>query len=145
MKHESSAGVVVYHRDTQTNTIQYLLLHYPGGHWGFPKGKIEKGEDLRKAAVREVKEETGLDVEPVGTFSQAITYYFRDRDGTLVDKEVTFFVAEVDNTNVTLSEEHQDYTWLSIEPALEKLTYNNSRQLLRMANQYIDARIQGEG
>ncbi len=142
MKHESSAGVVVYHRDTETNTIQYLLLHYPGGHWGFPKGKVEKGEELRKAAVREVKEETGLDVEPVGTFTQAITYYFRDRDGTLVDKEVTFFVAETENTQVTLSEEHQDYTWLPIAPALEKLTYNNSRQLLRMANQYIDARLQ---
>jgi len=144
MKHESSAGVVIYTRAPEKQTVEYLLLHYPGGHWGFPKGKVEKGEDLRKAAVREVQEETGLEVIPVGNFSQSITYYFRDRDGTLVDKEVTFFVAEVDTKEVTLSQEHHDYVWLPVEPALEKLTYNNSRQLLRMVNQYVDARLQGE-
>ena len=145
MKYESSAGIVVYYHDKDTNTVQYLLLHYPGGHWGFPKGKVEKGENLRDAAMREVKEETGLEAKPVGNFSQSITYYFRDRDGSTVDKEVTFFVAEVTVKEVTLSEEHQDYVWLPIADALEKLTYNNSRQLLRMANQYVDARLQSEG
>ena len=145
MKHESSAGVVVYYRNTDKNAIEYLLLHYPGGHWGFPKGKIEKSENLQEAALREVKEETGLDdVHIVGNFSQSITYYFRERDGTTVDKEVTFFVGETKTKDVKLSEEHHDYVWLPIGQALEKLTYNNSRQLLRMANQYVDARLQAE-
>ena len=51
---EKSAGAVVFHRGKQT---EYLLLL--STYWGFPKGRIEPGEDERTAALREIKEETG--------------------------------------------------------------------------------------
>jgi bis(5'-nucleosidyl)-tetraphosphatase len=109
MKKEQSAGIVVYHRNPDNGKFYYLLLHYIGGHWDLPKGKVEAGESLEQAAMREVKEETGLIVTPISNFSQTISYYFRDPAHNLIDKDVTFFVGEVFEKEIRISPEHQGY------------------------------------
>lgn len=144
MKKEQSSGIVVYYRDPQTKKLYYLLLHYIGGHWDLPKGKVEAGESLEQAAQREVFEETGLTVEPIANFSQNISYYFRDQGHELIDKTVTFFVGEVDRRDVRISSEHQGYAWLEIGPSLDRLTYNNARNLLSMVNQFVHARYEAQ-
>ena len=58
MKLLFSAGIVVYFK--RKDKVQYLLLHYASGHWGFPKGKIEEDEKKQEAALRELKEEASL-------------------------------------------------------------------------------------
>ncbi|KKU51547.1 MAG: Hydrolase, NUDIX family [Parcubacteria group bacterium GW2011_GWA2_47_10b] len=55
---ERSAGVVAFRREG--SQIYYLLLQYPRGHWGFPRGAIESGESPIETARREVKEETDI-------------------------------------------------------------------------------------
>lgn len=140
MKKEQSAGIVVYRRDPQTGKYLYLLLHYIGGHWDLPKGKVEANESLEEAASREVREETGLIVSPIAGFSEAISYYYRGQGRELVDKNVTFFVGETDQEHVTLSTEHIDFAWLDVNSALKRLTYNNARHLLSMINQFVHAR-----
>ncbi len=55
---ERSAGALIF-RETSPSRV-YLLLEYPAGHWDFPKGNIEKGEEPQETMVREVREETGL-------------------------------------------------------------------------------------
>lgn len=140
MKKEQSAGIVVYRHDPDENKFYYLLLHYIGGHWDLPKGKLEPGETPEQAAIREVSEETGLIVKPISNFSESISYYFRDQDRELIDKNVIFFVGESQESKVTISHEHQGYDWLEIGPALDRLTYNNARNLLRMVNQFVHAR-----
>lgn len=144
MKKEQSAGIVVYRQDPETKKLYYLLLHYIGGHWDLPKGKVEAGESLEQAAQREVFEETGLKVVPINNFSDTISYYFRDAGGNLVDKAVTFFVGESPSSHITISHEHQGYEWMEIGPALNRLTYNNARKLLGMVNQFIHARLEAQ-
>ena len=58
MARETSAGAVLFRRDG--NTPLFLLLHYTAGHWDFPKGNVEEGEEDRATVTREIKEETGI-------------------------------------------------------------------------------------
>lgn len=112
----------------------FLILNYPTGHWDFVKGKIEHGEDLHQTAVRETKEETGIsDLEFIDGFEEKINYNFQF-DGELIEKEVVFFLAKTKTHKVKISHEHLDYTWLGYMEALEKVTYQNAKNILTRAN-----------
>jgi len=132
LKKEKSAGVVVCMEKPDGN--RFLLLNYPTGHWDFVKGKIEQGETLHQTAVRETKEETGIsDLEFVEGFEEKINYNFQF-EGELIQKEVIFFLAKTKTHTVNVSHEHLDYTWLDYENALEKVTYQNAKNILSKAN-----------
>jgi len=132
LKKERSAGVVVCMEKPDGN--RFLLLNYPTGHWDFVKGKIEQGETLHQTAVRETKEETGIsDLEFVEGFEEKINYNFQF-EGELIQKEVVFFLAKTKTHTVNVSHEHLDYTWLDYKNALEKVTYQNAKNILSKAN-----------
>ena len=135
MKHIHSAGIITYTIDN--DKILYLLLRYGAGHWDLPKGKIENGETKQEAALRELMEETGLTVELDNNFEETIGYIFTDHDKQLAQKTAYFFVGRATNTNVTLSHEHTDFKWLPYKDALEQLTYDNAKTLLKKANKHI--------
>ncbi len=135
MKELYSAGIIVYAK--QDSRIEYLLLHYPVGHWGFPKGKIEKGETNQEAALRELYEETGLHAELKPGFEEQFSYFLHDLDGNRVHKTVYFFVGETEIQDISLSHEHQDYDWLPFNVALKQLTYDNAKEVLRKAHAFI--------
>ena len=136
MKQEHSAGIIVYYREKATNSMLYLVLHNSVGHWDFPKGKIEAGETTRDAALRETKEETGLDVTICEGFEQKIAYYYKDRSGQLISKTVVFFIGEALSKDVVLSREHLYFKWVPLEEAFTLLTFANGKQLLKMACQF---------
>jgi 8-oxo-dGTP pyrophosphatase MutT (NUDIX family) len=138
MKQEISGGAVVYNIDAH-RIPHYLLLHYLSGHWDLPKGHLEAGETPQDAAVRETKEETGLEVTLDNNFEHALSYHFKDRNGKLIEKSVIFFTAQSKKTHVTLSREHIDYVWLTYEDALKQLTYQNAKQLLTLAHKHVTA------
>ena len=74
-----SAGVLVYRIPPRKKVPEFLLLDY-GRFWDYPKGHVEKGEDDKTAALRELTEETGIEeVELHDGFRHEITYFFRDR------------------------------------------------------------------
>ena len=58
MKEEVSAGIILFN---DVDKRKFLLLNYPSKHWDFVKGKMEKSETPHETAIRETKEETGLD------------------------------------------------------------------------------------
>jgi len=134
MKKIVSAGFALFCREG--DVLEYLLLHYVGGHWGFPKGKIEPGESKRQAALRELKEETGLSAQIHEGFEQSLAYFFSDR-GARVHKTVHFLVAETTSKHVILSHEHIGFAWLPYEQAFERLTFDNAKQVLQKADFFI--------
>lgn len=134
MIEEKSAGAVVFHRGAQ---IEYLLLY--SNYWGFPKGHIERGEDERAAALREIREESGLRVTLLEGFRQVDKYFFRHK-GELVRKEAVFFLAEAKSTQSHLSHEHSDMVWLGFEETLARLSYEGGRNTLRQAHEFLTHR-----
>jgi len=127
---EARSAVAILYLDSTDDKL-FLLLNYPSGHWDFVKGNIEKDENLKQTVLREIKEETGISqVNFVDDFEDKIEYYYQ-RDGELVHKEVIFFLATTTTREVTLSDEHLDYTWLTFSDAIKKLTYKSAQKLLR--------------
>lgn len=125
---ERSAGILLFREDSGKK--MFLLLHYPSGHWDFIKGRIEKNESPRQAALREAREETGItDIEFSEGFEEKIQYSYQF-SGKEVRKEVVFFLAKTKTADVKISHEHLNYIWLEFNDALQKTTYQNAKNLL---------------
>ncbi len=98
MIYETSCGIIPFRR--AGGEIEYLLLHSvlvrnPDAAWEFPKGSPDPGESETEAALRELREETGLtNVRMLPDFRDQVQYCYR-RDGRPIEKTVTFFAAEV--------------------------------------------------
>jgi bis(5'-nucleosidyl)-tetraphosphatase len=138
---EKSAGAIVFRREE--DKIYYLLLHYQSGarrphpFWDFPKGHIEKGEDVIKTVKREVEEETGLkDIKLVEGFKETIKYFFK-LEGKNILKFVTFLLAETKIKEVKISWEHIGYQWLPYQEAIAQLTFKNAKEILKKANDFL--------
>jgi len=143
---EKSAGAVIFRKEG--GKIYYLLLHYPSNakapreYWDFPKGHIEKGENLEETAKREVEEETGLkDIKLIEGFKEWIKYFFKFK-GKNIFKIVTFFLAETKTKTVKVSFEHIGFKWLPYEEAIEKLTFKNAKEILKKANDYLNSKTE---
>ncbi|WP_268541288.1 bis(5'-nucleosyl)-tetraphosphatase [Candidatus Nitrosotenuis cloacae] len=137
MVDERSAGMVLYRDDAGKK--MFLLLHYPSGHWDFVKGRIEKDEQPKEAALREAREETGItDIQFVDGYEERIQYSYQ-YDGRAVRKEVIFFLAKTCTSSITLSDEHLNFTWLEFDDALKKITYQNARSLLAKSKKLVFA------
>lgn len=122
MKYEKSCGAVVLDGD------KVLIIQQNEGHWGFPKGHVEEGETEVQTAVREIKEETNIDVKVDDKYRYVEVYSPKEN----VEKEVVFFVASKVGGNVVAQEEEvQNIEWLSITNAMERLTYESSKRVLR--------------
>jgi bis(5'-nucleosidyl)-tetraphosphatase len=134
MATETSAGAVVFYRGDH---IEYLLLF--STYWGFPKGHIEAGESERTAALREVREETGLAVTLLDSFRQVDVYTF-SRRGTIVQKQSIYFLGQARDRKSRLSWEHSDMAWLPYDDALERLNYKGGRAILRAADRFLNGR-----
>ena len=136
MVREISSGAVIFRME---NGIPiYLLLHYGGGHWDFVKGHIEHGENELQTAVRETFEETGItDLKFFDDFRETIRYFFR-RGKQIVYKEVVFYLAETKQDKVKISFEHIGFVWLPYKEALNLLTFENARNILKKANKRLN-------
>lgn len=136
MKKESSAGAVIFYQKGKKR--EYLLLNYLGGHWDFPKGHIEIYENPVKTALREIKEETGLEVKILKGFERKVTYSFKHH-GEFVIKDVIFYLAQSKTQKVRLSKEHKGYVWLPYNEAFNLITFN--KEILKDAENFIRKKI----
>ena len=142
MPKEVSAGAVVFRKER--GNIYYLLLRYPAvchrsgvDYWDFIKGHIEAGESELETIVREAEEETGLrDLEFVEGFSQTMEYFFI-HDGKKIFKSVSFRLAETLTKEIILSDEHNDFSWLPYQEAYTALSFDNAKQVLKKAYEYL--------
>src|SRR5271157_5976567 len=134
MKFEYSAGVFVYSRERGKTRI--LFLRRPNDY-DVPKGHIEKGENAERSAHRELKEETGMDVNFVPHFVEKTKYFFA-KGGDRILKQVTFFLGKAKTKTVRISAEHIGYEWLDYDGVMEKVKYKNIRVLVPRLFEYVD-------
>ena len=132
IRYEKSCGIILM------NGSDVLLLHYPSGHWDFPKGHVDGDEQEKETAKRELLEETGIQtLSFIDGFRYATSYHYR-RGRHIYHKKVVYFLGQTNTTSVTLSHEHQNFCWCSWPEALEKLTFTNSKLILQEAQQFLE-------
>lgn len=129
---ETSAGGVVFRR--VEDGVNFLLIRDPYENWGLPKGHIEGRETPLETALREVTEETGLMGLAERGALPTIDWYFRDQ-GRLIHKYCHFFLLEAPTGEPVpqLSEGITACIWLPAREAIETITYENARGVLRAA------------
>jgi len=135
-----SATVIEVHLFKETNNgIEYLILQrskdeiYPN-LWQPITGSIELNETAYQAAIREVKEETNLDIEKLWIVPTINSYYSAKYD------RITFifvFVAKIFNPELLkLSDEHQNYKWVKFEDAIKSFSWQGQKNALSIINDY---------
>ena len=129
-KQEKSCGAVVYNPKKHS----FLIIKMLNGNWGFPKGHTEDQETDIQTAIREVMEETGINIEILDGFKKSIKYIpFPE-----VLKEVIFFIGITEEEKVTIDKhEIEDYMWCSYEEALKMITYKPQRDIMESSLQFI--------
>ncbi len=116
----------------------FLFLRNPRGWLDIPKGHVEKGENTFEAAIRETKEETGLDVKPDRFFRYVFGYWVTD-DKQKKKKMVIAYLANVPtDAKVVISSEHAGYEWLTFEQAMRRFKFKDQPKYLNAVNDYIN-------
>jgi len=128
MKREFSAGGIVFNSQGQV----LLTKHSQNKHWSFPKGLIDPGQTPKEAALREVREEGGVEAEIIGKVGYSkYVYTFNDEK---IFKVVTYFLMKYVSGDITDHDwEVEESGWYDPEEALKKLTFNQDKTLLREA------------
>ena len=133
MQHEKSCGAIVY-RKFHGNIELLLIKNQNGCHWSFPKGHVEGTETEEETAVREIMEETGIQVALDTSFRHVITYAPKKE----TTKDVIYFLARALTYDYTPQEEEiAQIKWVEINHATSILSYDNDRQLVTLAKEQI--------
>lgn len=144
---EHSAGGVVFRRTPKGTLVGFIMDSYH--KWAFPKGRVEQGEELSAAALRETKEEMGLNklrlVAPLGTAS----IWFKDRfeqPGTTVHKYISYFLMETapEETgkaeNKKSGERVRAIRWVPYQRAAREASYKNTLPIVKGAIEILDGK-----
>jgi 8-oxo-dGTP pyrophosphatase MutT (NUDIX family) len=120
------SGAIVVRLDGKKPRVLLVTAKRNPRNWIFPKGHIEKGETAPAAALREAKEEAGVVGKLIGP-AGVLEYGFMG-----VNARVEYFLAEL-TRETGPPEDGRERVWCELDEALERLSYKNTRKLLRKA------------
>ena len=133
-----SAGGVVCRRNPAGQLEVALIATHGGERWGLPKGLVEKGESLEETALREVREETGLEAESIERLEPIEYWFWWDEDGQKVryHKKVYFFLMACRGGDITQHDfEVEDVRWFPIDEAVERASYRTEQKVLQQVKE----------
>lgn len=117
---EKSCGAIVFNGDS------VLIIEQFQGFFSFPKGHVEDGETEEETAIREVKEETNIDIEIISDKTYKINYKINND----TKKEVVFFLAKAISFDLKNQEnEIISCEWVDKDKVLDTLTYKNIKKV----------------
>ena len=132
--YEKSCGAIVIYKQGDRCKI-LLVRNHNGRNSSFPKGHVEQGETEQETAIREVYEETGLNIRIIDSFREVADYCPFGK----IRKRVVFFMAQTMSDKVRIQEEEIDsYIWVDLEEAHHRCTYDNDLRVIRKARENID-------
>ena len=132
MQYEKSCGALVLRRDEEDgNTYILMIRHKAGGSRSFPKGHMERGETEYMTAVREVYEETSVQIRlETADFRETVHYF--PLPG--VSKEVVYFLAKTRQKEIRPRQgEIAEVEWVPLDQAEASLSHENDKAVLRAA------------
>ncbi len=142
MRREVSAGGLIWRRGPG-GVVQVVLVRPVGrDSWVLPKGHVEPGETVTEAALREAREETGIEVslsEPLGEVSYVFSQRERD-DGKPITifKRVHFYLMGYEGGALSDHDnEIAEAQWIDLSEALHLVTHDTERELLSRARQIL--------
>ena len=128
MIYEKSCGAIVINDD------KVLLVKHNAGHIGFPKGHVEDGETEEETAIREVKEETGLDVEVDANYRYMTTY--SPKEG--VSKDVIFFLGKLIGGEMKPQiKEVNEVLFVPLDQAVDVIQFDDMKEIFKKVLQDI--------
>lgn len=133
---EESFGIIPLIRK-ESEWYVLIVLHQKGKHWAFPKGRGNPGESALQSAERELKEETGLNVESILQHDPLVEKYRFYRKQEIVQKRVHYFPATVSGDLSLQEEEIQDAKWVLLEDAASHLFFKESKSMCEALLQFL--------
>lgn len=132
MKREFSAGGIVLRQAQDSNVEVLLTKHSQNKHWSFPKGLIDPGQTTQEAALREVKEEGGVEAEILDKVGYSKYVYTFNNEK--IFKVVTYFLMKYKSGDI---EDHdfevEESGWYEVKEALKQLSFSQDKVLLKKA------------
>ena len=132
--YEKSCGALIFYRNKQGVRV-LLVKNHNGRYWSFPKGHMELNETEKETAIREIKEETNLDVKIIDGFREVSDYCPFGN----IKKRVVFFLAQAFTDDVIdQPEEIDSHIWVDIQQARKNCTYENDLRVIDKAELLIN-------
>jgi bis(5'-nucleosidyl)-tetraphosphatase len=128
MRRDQSYGIIPLKEIDHEWHVLLVQLHK--GHWGLPKGHGETGESPKQSAERELTEETALQVKHYLSQDSLEEHYMFKQDGVLIDKTVTYFLAEVTGEYKVQELEIAAARWVPLKEAPNVATFKETKRIL---------------
>lgn len=123
LRKEKSCGCIII-----KNRKVLLVYEKNRNFWGFPKGHMEEGENEIQTALREVKEEIGLEVEIDEQKRYTLNYIIKDE----IDKTTVLYIATPKSEEIIIQEsEIQNIKWCDFDETLNTLTFENWKEMFK--------------